>query len=417
MKTMKLYNTLLIGLVFVKSQIFAQSMSEPPKLFLNCTRTRCYEEFLKPELSFFEFVRDMNQADIQIMFQNQTTGAGGKTYFVYFLGQKQLEAINDTITFVTKQTDTEDIIRKQMLQTIKRGLVKYLINNEVFNQITINYPKKKESESTQIKDKWNFWVFNTSLNGNANGESNRRNLNLSGNFRVSRTTEDNKFSFNSYYNQRVNGVKVDTVLNRVKVFDYGFNGIYVKTFSDHWSLGGFYRGFHSIYQNIDFSQSLAPALEYSIFPFKEFNHRQLRCIYQSGVRNLDYIESTIFDKTRQTLPYHQLTGIFGVTEPWGSFSAELNGYQYLHDLEKYRMSFELDVNWRLVEGLFLRFYGYASQVRNQISLAKAQGESSQILLGGRQLPTTFNYSTSFGLSYTFGSINNSIVNPRFSGVD
>ena len=27
------------------------------------------------------------------------------------------------------------------------------------------------------------------------------------------------------------------------------------------------------------------------------------------------------------------------------------------------------------------------------------------------------YSTSFGINYTFGSINNSIVNPRFSGVN
>jgi hypothetical protein len=414
---MNLRYVLTIGLVFVKCFSFSQSMNEAPKLFLNCSRTRCYEEFLKPELTFFDFVRDMSQADIQIMFQNQTTGAGGRSYYVYFFGQKKFESINDTLTFTTKLSDTEDIIRKQMLQTVKRGLVKYLINDELFNQISINYPKKKQTDSSIPKDKWNFWVFNTGLNGSANGESNRRNLNLSGSFRVSRTTEDNKFSCNSYYNQRVNAVKVDSVTNKVKVFDYGFNGIYVKSFSDHWSLGGFYRGFHSIYQNIDFSQSLAPALEYSIYPFKEFNHRQLRCIYQTGVRNLDYIESTIFDKTRETLPYHQLTGIFGITEPWGSFSAELNGYQYLHDLEKYRMSFELDVNWRLVEGLFLRFYGYASQVRNQISLAKSQGESSQILLGGRQLPTTFNYSTSFGLSYTFGSINNSIVNPRFSGVD
>ena len=106
-------------------------------------------------------------------------------------------------------------------------------------------------------------------------------------------------------NQRNNRVNVDSTWKAVKVFDYGLNSIFVKSFSEHWSAGGFYKGFHSVYQNVDFSQSLAPALEYSIFPVSDFTRRQLRCIYQAGVRNLDYIESTVFDKTKETLPYHQ----------------------------------------------------------------------------------------------------------------
>ncbi|MCU0325305.1 MAG: hypothetical protein MUF45_08645 [Spirosomaceae bacterium] len=417
MKNSILVVNLLFGLIFASSNCFAQTAPSTLKIFLNCSRTRCYDEYLRTELTFFEFVRDMEQADVQIMIINQPTGSGGRTYQLNFIGQKSFESIRDTLFFSTKQTDTEDITRKLFLQTIRRGLVRYIIDSELFEQITVNYPKKKNQESAVKKDPWNAWVFNNSVNGSANGESNRRNFNLNTSFRINRVTKDNKFSFNSYYNQRINGVKVDSTFNVAKVYDYGFNSIYVKSFSEHWSVGGFYKGFHSLYQNLDFSQSLAPAIEYNIYPISEFTKHQLRWIYQTGVRKLDYIESTVFDKLKETLPYHQLTGIYGVTEPWGSFSAELSGYQYLHDIEKYRMSLELDVSWRVLEGLFLRFYGYASQVKNQISLAKSKGDAAQVLLGGRQLPTTFSYNTSFGISYTFGSINNSVVNPRFSGVD
>ncbi|MDP5122192.1 MAG: hypothetical protein NWQ46_11395 [Spirosomaceae bacterium] len=143
----------------------------------------------------------------------------------------------------------------------------------------------------------------------------------------------------------------------------------------------------------------------------------MRLIYQAGVRKLDYIETTIFDKIEETLPYQQITGIMGLTQPWGNFSAEMNGYQYLNDLSKYRISLELELRLRVAEGLFLRFYGNGSQIKNQISLAQTSSDTSNILLGGSQLPTTIDYYTSFGFNYTFGSMNNSIVNPRFSGVN
>lgn len=411
---MKYIRLIIFGLVFVALNCFAQ---QPPKIFLNCSQARCYDDFVRTELSFFDFVRDMAEADIQIMFQTQGTGAGGRKYFVNFIGQKQFENIKDTLVFTVKPAETEDMIRKQILKTIKQGMVRYLLDNELLNQISINFPKQKNQELIIKKDPWHSWVFGLGGNGSNSGESNRRNLNLSGNFRASKITAESKFSFYSYYNQRNNRVNVDSTWKAVKIFDYGLNSIFVKSFSEHWSAGGFYKGFHSVYQNVDFSQSLAPALEYSIFPVSDFTRRQLRCIYQAGVRNVDYIEITVFDKTKETLPYHQVTGIFGVTEPWGSFSAEVNTYQYLHDLEKYRLSLELDFNWRIFEGLSVRFSGYASQVKNQISLAKSSVDASNILLGGRQLPTTFSYNTSFGINYTFGSINNSVVNPRFSGVE
>jgi hypothetical protein len=405
---------LLIFLWLTAGVAFAQTA--PPKLFLNCQNARCFDDFVRTELSFFDFVRDRVQSDVEVLVVGQPTGAGGRSYTMTFFGYHQYENKADTLEFSTRSTDTEDMVRKEFLRTLKQGLLTFLMGTELLQYATVNFPKRKVSTENR-RDPWNFWVFNLGGSGAASGESNKNFLTLSSNFRVSRVSPKAKFIFSGYYNENRNRFVVDDEEIRVSNLNYGFSSLYVHGFSEHWSAGGFYRGFHSIYQNINYSQSLAPALEYSIFPISQITRRQFRWVYQAGLRDLAYLETTIFNKNREMLPYHQLTGIFGVTQPWGNVSAEVNGYQYLHDLSKNRFSIELDFSWRVIEGLALRFSSNASLINNQISLAKAKGSAEEVLLSGRQLATNFNYYSSFGLNYTFGSINNNVVNPRFSGID
>lgn len=394
-----------------------EESTAPPKLFLNC-QTNCYYEYALNELSFFDFVRDRYVADIEILIQSQGTGSGGRAYTLTFVGQKKFAGIGDTLHFMTRPTDTDDMIRKQYVKVLKQGLVRYILETDLLEHVTVNYSKRKPQEKQQHeKDPWNYWVFNLGGNAAANGESNRTYVGMNGNFRINRVTAQSKFNFNSYYNLSINRYQVNGEDIRVENMGYGFSALYVKGFSEHWSAGGFYRGSHSVFANIDYSQSLAPALEFSIFPISEVMRRQFRWVYQVGARDLNYIETTIYDKNRETLPFHQMTGIFGVVEPWGTMSAEVNAYQYFHDLSKNRFSLELDFSWRVVEGLFLRLSGSASLINNQISLAKSSGAAADFLLNGRQLPTSFNYNSSIGINYTFGSIHNTAVNPRFSGVD
>lgn len=371
------------------------------------------------ELGYFDIVRDQQEADVQILITDQTNASGGRSYQLNFIGQHDFAKQDQLIEFSTKNDDTADLQRNKILKNIKRGLYQYILIRNLAGDVMIDYPKTrpvKSAAETQI-DKWNNWIFEVGADGRLEGESNRKSIRADGYVRGGRTTDESKFSFNTYFNQRTNSVTVDSVVNKVIVNSYGFNLLYVKAFSKSWSAGGLVKGYHSIFQNIQFSNSFAPAIEYSIFPVEEFNKRQFRWIYQAGVRQLNYIETTVFDEMSETLPYQQITGIMGLTQPWGNFSAEMNGYQYLHDLSKYRISLELELRLRVAEGLFLRFYGNGSQIKNQISLAKVNSDTSNILLGGSQLPTTIDYFTSFGFNYTFGSMNNSIVNPRFSGVN
>jgi len=53
-------------------------------------------------------------------------------------------------------------------------------------------------------------------------------------------------------------------------------------------------------------------------------------------------------------------------------------------------------------------------VHDQLSLVKGGATTEEILLHRKELETQYRYYVSFGLTYTFGSIYNNVVNPRFS---
>lgn len=402
------------------SKLQTDTLLLPPKLFINCAGARCYYDYLRTDLTFFDFVRDRFVCDIEALVTDLTTGSGGKQYTVSLYGHNHFKGMADTLRFATRKTDTDDNVRKQLARTFRRGLARFLIHSVYIDQVEVSLPTRDRQSSDSIqkaKDSWNFWVFSISGDGTARGESNKQYLSLSADVRANRITPHSKFISHLYYNDNRNHYTVDGESIRVQTVDYGLSSYYVRSISTHWSMGGFYRAYHSIYQNIGLSQQVAPALEFSFFPVTEVTRRQFRWIYQVGVRSLRYLEPTVYDKTQETLPFHQLTGIYGVIQPWGTLSAHLTAYQYLHDLSKNRLSLNLEVSWRIVRGLSFQINANASLINNQISLARSAIATDAALLNGRQLPTNFNYYTSMGLSYTFGSINNSVVNPRFSNVD
>jgi hypothetical protein len=393
------------------------TQTETPKIFLNCTSWNCYEDYVRTELSLFDYVRDRFEADIQILIIRQETGAGGSQFTLNFIGQKTFGGLNDTLQFATKQADSEDMIRQQLVKSMKMGLVRYISKTNLIDKMSVDFTKREAKEALIQKDKWDYWVFNLGGNVFMDGESNRYYLSLSNYLSINRITPESKFTFSANYNQNVNKFKINEEEIKVKNESYNFFGQYVKSLGEHWSLGGVYRGFHSIFSNINYSQRIAPAIEYSFFPYKDNTRRQLRAVYQAGIRHQTYLEETVFDKTAELLPYHNLNILLNFTQPWGSLNVSVYGSQFLHDPNKYRAGVFLDMSWRIFEGFSLNCYGGMDLIKDQISLAKSALDPDEILLRSRQLPTSFNYFTSIGISYTFGSINNSVVNPRFNGID
>jgi hypothetical protein len=91
----------------------------------------------------------------------------------------------------------------------------------------------------------------------------------------------------------------------------------------------------------------------------------------------------------------------------------VNLSQYLHDTRKNRASIGGNMNVRLFRGFSLDVRANYSRVRDQLSIAKEDATTDEILLRLKELQTDYEYSMDVGISYRFGSSFNNVVNPRF----
>jgi hypothetical protein len=194
---------------------------------------------------------------------------------------------------------------------------------------------------------------------------------------------------------------------------YDFNGLIVKSISEHWSVGAFFSVFSSKYANVDLSINLAPALEYNLFPYSESTRRELRFLYRIGYFSMRYREETIYQKTYENLFQESLSVIFELKQKWGTLSMSLEGSNYFHDFSKNRLMFSGDLSLRIVKGLNFDIYGNYRRIHDQLSLPREGASLEDLLLQIRELETRYRYYISIGLSYTFGSTRSKVVNPRF----
>jgi hypothetical protein len=144
-----------------------------------------------------------------------------------------------------------------------------------------------------------------------------------------------------------------------------------------------------------------------------YQRRQLRAQYSVGIARQAYHEETLFGKLEETLPAHEFSVIYDQREPWGSVEGEVEWFQYLHDVSKNRLEARGELSWRILRGFSISAQGGASRIRDQITLPSRGATPEEILLELRELQSGYEYDFSLSLTYTFGSIFSSIVNPRF----
>ena len=94
-------------------------------------------------------------------------------------------------------------------------------------------------------------------------------------------------------------------------------------------------------------------------------------------------------------------------------NASATASQYLSDLTKMSLGVSGNLDFRVFRGLSLGIHASVSFIRDQLYLPKAGATDQEILLNLRQLATSYSYYSAIGFSYTFGSIYNNVVNPRF----
>jgi hypothetical protein len=186
-----------------------------------------------------------------------------------------------------------------------------------------------------------------------------------------------------------------------------------KSLGEHWSVGLDGSVTSSTFGNVELGAEARPAVEFNFFPYSQYASRQLRVAYSAGPVYSRYNEVTLFDKLRETLGRHGFSVTLDQREPWGTLQAGVEWSQYLHDFSKSRLEVEGELSFRLARGFSIQFEGSASRIRDQISLPRRGATPEEVLLRLRQLQSGHEVRVSLGGAYSFGSIFNNIVNPRF----
>ena len=190
---------------------------------------------------------------------------------------------------------------------------------------------------------------------------------------------------------------------------------FVKSVGDHIGLGFGGSAVTSSFRNQDLTLRIAPAIEYNFFPYSESTRRQFTVSYSAGYNSFQYDEATIFGKFEEQRVNHALQTSFEVNEPWGESDVTVEFSQFLDNADQRRLVIFGEIDIRLFRGFFLNFEGHSSLIRDQIYLPRRDATDSEILVRQRQLATDYEWEFRVGLTYSFGSIFNNVVNSRFAG--
>lgn len=417
MLALRLFPVVVVCLAFAAVAHAAQQAPATPvagrlKIFLDCQN--CFQDFLRTEVTFVDYVRDRTEADVHVLITRADTGGAGREYTAAFIGSGRLPGVNHTLKTVTTQGDPDDVVRRQIATMLRIGLLNYVAQAGVPAQLAVSVRLGSEESRPVAGDRWNNWVF--SLRGSASfeGQESSRQRQLGGEVSADRITPEWKITLGSEFDHEREEFDLDEddpvkVERRQREFQW----LVVKGLGEHWSMGAHGAIESSTFDNTRLRMAAAPAIEYNVFPYSMYTRRQLRALYTVGVRRERYYERTLFGKTGETLPQHELSLTFEQSERWGSLEARTEWSQFLHDLEKTRLEIDAEASVRVTRGLSVQAELNASRIRDQLSLPARGATDEEVLLRLRRLQSGYEYQFSVGLTYTFGSIFSSVVNPRF----
>jgi hypothetical protein len=385
-------------------------------VFADCPNVGCDFDYFRTEITAVNWVRDREVSDVHILVTGEDTGAGGRKFTVAFIGLRAYAGLNDTLSFSLPPSFTEDDRRSGLVKHFRIGLVRYLSRTPALSGISVTLPSGSTSgaQTTAKADKWNAWVF--SLNASVNGyaEETYKSYSVRGEFRANRITErwKTQFTTRENYNQDENQLD-DTTRTIIIRRNYTFTALQARSLTSHLSVGLRADAVSSTYENTRRGIRVSPAVEYNVYPYSQSTRRQLKVEYAVGMADYQYSDTTIYNKVHESLPLHRFSTYLSQKQPWGTIDFRVNGTQYLNDRTKYRVGIGGYAEVKIFKGFSVYGDGGYDIVHDQLSLLKKNFTPQEILLRQFQRGSTYFYYAYFGLQYTFGSIYNNVVNPRF----
>jgi hypothetical protein len=104
-------------------------------------------DFIKKEIPFVNYVRDIKEAQVYIISTSQRTGSGG-TEFTYFLvGQHDFSGMKDTVSYASSPDDTYEHRRQKEVDVLKMALMRYVQRTPLAKYFSISFSAPIERRS------------------------------------------------------------------------------------------------------------------------------------------------------------------------------------------------------------------------------------------------------------------------------
>lgn len=388
------------------------------RVYLTCDG--CDAAGFKDDIPFAEFVTDQSAAVVEVAITSVTKEPSDRLWQLAFSGRGAFAGQDRRLSVTLPANASAADLRSALARHLRFGLAEYALRSDTGKQLDVTAkidPRAAETtEKPPEKDPWNYWVYRVSVDGYQSGEVSSDSGYVSGGASASRTTEAWKMHFSAYSSKNTSRFDIsetDTILTDER--DWSGETLIVKSLNGHWSVGMTGGVSSSTYSNQKLRASLNPAIEYDVFPYAESSQRSLTIQYAVGPSYYEYFEVTIYDKLEEMIFRHSATASLGLRQPWGSVGAQASFSQLMPDTSKNRVSVYGNMSVRLFKGFNVNGSVGYSRIRDQLFLEKSEASPEEILLRLRQLQTGYSFNASIGVSWSFGSLANSTVNPRFGG--
>jgi hypothetical protein len=282
----------------------------------------------------------------------------------------------------------------------------------------LSLPKRDGLVLSELSDPWDYWVVSPELLGAGEGGSGYYFAEATGAFTLRRITDASKVRLRGSYTRNLSGYRLEDG-SRIRGDVAGWDGraLYAGSLGENWALGALAVARASEFENLDAHGHAGVLAEYNFFPYEDNASHQLRLAYQAGTWANWYLEENTAGLLSEGRPYHALSLVVDVNHSWGSVQWVTQGNAFIDEPRLYRISTGALLNVRLFEGLAFRLEGQAALVRDQINLRRRPITDEELFLWTAEQATDYTFEAVASISYTLGSVHNTIVNPRFGRVD
>ena len=442
MRRQALVGIVLVGAVTIADvTVCAQTVAARPasqtgrlRVRLNCFT--CDRDFVTANIGFVEFTPDATTADVVVI---STDESADRRLDLTFVGRGRFTGRDRVLSISTGALRTANEMRREFARVLKLGLVEYAAETAAGPTLDVttrslsalpstvivdiegpqlNVAVRSLSETPDVparEDGWNHWVFH--INGDADGSGEQSSFSATYHVGASanRTTERWKLrAGGSRSLSRTSFAVSDDRTIRSRLAEWNADALIVRSIGAHVSVGMTASLGSSTYSNEKRAVRVSPGIEYDVFPYSESSRRSLTFQYTAGRSYYEYEAETVFGKLTEEVAQHALTVALGLRQPWGQAGGTLIATQQLTARDRTRATLLGNLSIRLTRILSVTGSGRYSRIRDQFTLEKGAAAEEEVLLRLRQLPTGHEYSTSVGLTFSFGALSNATVNPRFS---